>query len=62
MRRYAVVRPRAVWFEVYGDEAPVVQSLTVDGAEPRPIGILDPDGNDIVRMPDPIGFVWFEDR
>ena len=60
MTRYTVRRPRAVWFDGWSDDGPIVTQISVDSAEPEPIGILDPDGNDIVRLPDPIGFVRFD--
>ena len=60
MRRYAVRRPRASWFDHNAGEIPVVTSITVDDSDPIPTGLLDPDGHDIVRMPEPIGFVRFD--
>lgn len=36
-------------------------SVNVHETEPVYTGLLDADGNELVRMPEPIGFIHFED-
>lgn len=55
MSRY-VIRPVRSndWWE---QPAPPLPHPTSFVSEPIRTGILDPDGNDIFKMPDPVGFL-----
>lgn len=59
MPRYAI-RPRAIsgWY----DELPMIPSITVYDTDARPTGLLDRDGNEVVALPDPVGFVELRER
>ena len=41
------------------EDVPYLPGLTVDLYEPTETGLLDKDGNELVRMPDQIGYVRF---
>ena len=56
MARYVSRRPRAeTWCDGW-DEGRLIDNLTVVESEPSFSGLLDQHGNEIWRMPDPIGF------
>lgn len=59
MPRYISRRPRAD--DDYWREPPFITNLTVMESDPVSTGLLDADGNEIVRMNDPIGFIHFGD-
>lgn len=40
-------------------EPPLITNIEVTESEPVWTGLLDQDGNDIMRMSDPIGFIHF---
>lgn len=46
-------RPRADWFD---DDSPMIPSLSVDGPGDVDTGLVDLAGNEIWRVPPPIGF------
>ena len=52
-----MTRPRASWDE----EKPMLEGKTVHEAEPVNTGLLDKDGNEIIRVMDQIGFVRFRE-
>jgi hypothetical protein len=61
--RYRAIRPRASVFcedDIRIDPHPGM-SVNVHETEPVYTGLLDADGNELVRMPEPIGFIHFED-
>ncbi len=58
---YTTKRPTKGDFEDYLD-VPYVPQLVVFEKEPEFIGLLNADGEPIWRVPDPIGFLWFEDE
>ena len=58
MPRYVSRKPRADYDDWY--EPPLTPDLTVIEREPAPTGLLDSEGNEIWRLPDPIGFVWHD--
>lgn len=55
MPRYVSIRraEKASW---WFDQGPLTPSLTVDDHEPVDTGLLDADGNSIMRLPNPVGF------
>ena len=55
--RPKATRPRMEW----DDDVPLVPSLTVDDHEAVCTGILDSNGDEIWRAPNPIGFGRDED-
>lgn len=66
--RYKAIRPRSVrwaddWaddpVDIYGEASASIE--VHEGPRPIPTGLLDADGNELVRMPEPIGFIHFED-
>lgn len=57
MARYvtqATARPQRMF---YGDPAPPLPHPTVYVGEPVDTGLIDPNGNKIMRVPDQIGFL-----
>lgn len=58
MPRY-VTRARRIKADSDWYEPPLITNIEVVESEPVWTGLLDQDGNDIMRMADPIGFVWF---
>jgi hypothetical protein len=56
MSRY-VSKPPEADFGYWEQPAPPLPHPTVFASEPIRTGLLDKDGNDIFRMPDPIGFL-----
>lgn len=54
MPRY-VARPRAKRAE-YDEDAPLISMLFVDAPEEVWTGLLDQHGDDLYRLPSPIGF------
>ena len=44
------------------DDAPFLTDINVPEWQSTPTGILDADGNEIHRIPRPIGFVWDFDK
>lgn len=50
--RYAI-RPKAAW----SDPQPLIEGREVYEAEPADTGLVDKQGNAIVRLKDPIGFI-----
>lgn len=67
MPRYVAVRPKRPplkgWCDFGEDHPTAVQPLgqpTVYDAGPVTTGLLDKDGNEIIRVPDQIGFVQHE--
>ena len=52
-----MTRPRASWDE----EKPMLEGKTVHEPEPVNTGLLDKDGNEIIRVMDQIGFVRFRE-
>jgi hypothetical protein len=49
----ATRKPRADWLT---DDNPLTPDITVDDHEPVETGILWPDGEPVMRTPNPIGF------
>lgn len=45
----------------YAKDRPCVYDLEVEGPKPQDTGIVDVDGVPIMWLPDPIGFLHFED-
>lgn len=61
MPRYVAKRPAPrSWWEGEGD-GPVVTHVEVEGPASAATGLLDRDGNELLRLPDRIGFLRFED-
>lgn len=60
MARY-VTRARRVRADSDWYEPPLITNIEVMEGEPVWTGLLDKDGNDIMRMNDPIGFIHFDD-
>lgn len=57
MSRY-VIRPKQQLDEGWWEQsASPLPHPTVFVSEPVRTGILDPDGNDIFKVPDPVGFL-----
>jgi hypothetical protein len=56
--RRMVHRPRADWLD---DDSPLIPSLEVDDHEAVETGIIDLEGNPILRAPNPMGFGRDED-
>lgn len=54
MTRYRIRQPRA--FDDYWYEPPIITNVSVCDHEPIFTGLLDADGNEIWRDPEPIGF------
>lgn len=60
MPRYTVRRPKSCF--AYGDDDESFRpNLTVDERPPQPTGVLDRDGYEFLRLPEPIGFLHFEE-
>ena len=57
MPRYVTRRPRADDRDPWEIDVPLLPAISVDQTEPQPIGLMDKNGNDIVRLPGPIGFL-----
>ena len=47
----------AEWDEGWLEDWPLVPELQVEAPEPEPTGLVDHLGNDIVRLPEQIGFL-----
>lgn len=63
MPRYTIRAPSACITDdqrVHEDET-LITPPTVYDHEPVGTGILDQNGNEFVRLPEPIGFHWRED-
>ena len=56
MSRY-VIRPKQQLDEGWDQPASPLPHPTVFVSEPVRTGILDPDGNEILRVQDPVGFL-----
>lgn len=61
MARYTTRRPRADYDDNvdWGFDQPLLPSLVVEVDDGAPTGLLDKDGNEFVKHPDPIGYVRF---
>jgi hypothetical protein len=67
MPRYLAQRPRAVqWGDDWADDPVMINSDALrsievhEGPKPIPTGLYDADGNELMRIPDQIGFIRFE--
>ncbi|MBO6755467.1 MAG: hypothetical protein JJ902_04020 [Roseibium sp.] len=61
MPRYAkrkIIRSAADNYDPILDDAPLLPNLEVSEHTATPTGILDADGSELMRLPEPIGFVW----
>lgn len=58
MARYAKIKPRSFDFD---EDEPLRVNLEVSDHEPVETGLLWPDGEPVMRMPNPIGFGRNED-
>jgi hypothetical protein len=57
MSRYVIMTGRSCGFDWYEQPAPPLPHPMSYVAEPARTGILDQDGNDIFKVPDPVGFL-----
>jgi hypothetical protein len=44
----------------WADDVPLLPCLTVSDHEAADTGLVDKDGDPIMRMPNPVGFCWGE--
>lgn len=57
MPRY-ITKPKAYWeYGEWKDSELERQSLTVQATDAKRTGLLDKDGNELIRRPEPIGFL-----
>lgn len=47
--------------EAYDQDKPCIYELEVDGPAATDTGLVDEEGSSIMRSPDPIGFLHFDD-
>lgn len=59
MTRYSRRRPRQCDDDIMFDP-PLIPHLEVSDHEPSFTGLLDANGDEIWRDPNPIGFIWYE--
>jgi len=60
MGRYVIsgsITGKPKMFDCYEQPAPPLPHPTAFASEPMRTGILDQDGNDIFKVPDPVGFL-----
>ena len=58
MARYFTKRRASDDEDYWPDAAPLITNLTACDHEAVDTGLLDADGNTILRAPNPMGFIW----